>query len=408
MADNAAAQLIIDGINKEIEDFISSDCQKTVGTMIASFMRKKKAFESINTSQIKSGSIDFTRLAHYKTSEDIFRRKQLQPKGKNHGIFFLIDWSSSMSDVRSAVIKQTVINAVFCKRAGIPFVAAYFTNGSRRYGNNTVKNKEYEVNNEGLMLNILFDSNDKIEDIKQTMQNINLVFSGPYRNAINGDYTTEFKVRDLIFQYEMNGTPLSIALSQVFPYVVNWKRASSIDSVSLYCITDGADTDGLHNHRRDSVTRIVNPFTNKSYDIPESSRWGDNEDRLKILQAVLSMYREMGINTYNFFLINKGDNNTLRNALMRQNYTTESSKIWESMRKNSGYCEMSNIMGFDHVIFTDPKIFSTTEEDAEFDSTSIKKLTKALEKNLNRNKILNTIGNKVVDCVTQQYKITTR
>ena len=402
-----AAQHIISEINKNIEDFMSSDCRNTVGSMIAAFMRKKKAYESMNTNMIKSGSIDFSRLAHYKTSEDIFRRKQIQPRGKNHGIFFLIDWSSSMSDVRDAVVRQTVINAVFCKRAGIPFTAAYFTNAHR--GNPKVNVREYEVNSDDLRLNILFDSNDSIEDIKSVMQNISVTYSNYRAHILPNDYETNRKLRDLIYQYDMNGTPLSIALAQVFPYVVNWKSAVAIDSVSLYCITDGADTDGLTNQKHDNVTRLVNPFTNKMYNIPESSRWGDHESRLQILGAVLSMYREMNINTYNFFLIKKGDTHTLRNALTREAFANEYASIWDGMKKNNGFTERSNFMGFDHVIFTDPAIFIQNADQEEIDSTlSVKKMTKVMEKNLTKNKILNTIGNKVVDCVTQQYKIATR
>ena len=385
----------------ELNTFFGTDVAKNVTTMLAAFNRKKSAYESRNTSFQTKGNIDPSRICHYKTSDDIFRRTAIVGKGKNHGVFFLVDWSASMRPVSREVIRQLAINAIFCKRANIPFTAAYFTTSSSwNYGSEASenKNKDYEIANGNLKLKTFFDSNDSIERIKEVVRDVALSTSNW---AIM--QTNHPEVQKLQSEYEMGSTPLSLSLAEVFPYIIDWKRNQNISEMSLYAITDGEDTEDLSTMNGDAVKSIVNPFTNKRYDITSQN------PRLEKTRVVLSMYREMNIKTYNICLVSNSSVGVLRRST-EKNEANLLTEISEDISKH-GFSTQTNFMGFDNCLIGDiSKIFGTPRSQDEIDAdlkneklTDTKKFD-VIKDSIERRKTLNTVCSIVVDCVTAQYK----
>ena len=60
---------------------------------------KKSTDQYSRTSVAKTGVLDCSKLHTYKYSEDLFKKINVVPDGKNHGLIFILDWSGSMGNV---------------------------------------------------------------------------------------------------------------------------------------------------------------------------------------------------------------------------------------------------------------------------------------------------------------------
>ena len=110
------------------------EAQKSVNYLIKQFEMKKSADDYQRTATSKSGVIDTNSLHKYKLTDDIFRRIQIVPEGKNHGLIFLLDWSGSMQYELLETLKQTYNLIWFCRKAGIPFRVYAFQNAHHNEG----------------------------------------------------------------------------------------------------------------------------------------------------------------------------------------------------------------------------------------------------------------------------------
>ena len=58
----------------------------------------------------------------------MFKKVNILPDGKNHGLIFILDWSGSMANTLLSTIKQLFNLIWFCKKVNIPFDVYAFTN----------------------------------------------------------------------------------------------------------------------------------------------------------------------------------------------------------------------------------------------------------------------------------------
>ena len=79
-----------------IVKFAKKDARNIARRMAQQYEMKKKAWEAVNTSHRKSGSIDSSRIVKFKTSDNIFMKKSMSNEGTSHGLILTIDWSGSM------------------------------------------------------------------------------------------------------------------------------------------------------------------------------------------------------------------------------------------------------------------------------------------------------------------------
>jgi len=103
------------------------DSKKIVAAMTREFERKKAAYEYSRSQTAKKGSLDVNKLHQYQYSEDIFQTVTKLAQAKSHGLVVVLDWSGSMSNIVTNVVKQTIQLAMFCKRVNIPFEVYSFT-----------------------------------------------------------------------------------------------------------------------------------------------------------------------------------------------------------------------------------------------------------------------------------------
>ena len=97
-----------------------SENNSAINYMVKEFERKKAALSYSRTKQAKTGVIDVNKLHSYKFNDDIFRRLNIEPTGKNHGVVAILDLSGSMSPSFRGAMDQLICLAMFCRRVGIP------------------------------------------------------------------------------------------------------------------------------------------------------------------------------------------------------------------------------------------------------------------------------------------------
>ena len=100
---------------------------KTVHYMAKEFEMKKAADNYNKTQTALSGSLNMNKLHSYKYNDDIFKKLQIEPGYKNHGMMMFIDWSGSMGDNLEDTINQTLNLVMFCKAVQIPFEVYAFS-----------------------------------------------------------------------------------------------------------------------------------------------------------------------------------------------------------------------------------------------------------------------------------------
>ena len=88
---------------------------------------KKAADAHSRSLTANSGIVDSSLLHTYKYNEHIFKKINVTPDGKNHGLIMVVDWSGSMSRNIKGTIEQMMTLVMFCKRVNIPFEVFLFS-----------------------------------------------------------------------------------------------------------------------------------------------------------------------------------------------------------------------------------------------------------------------------------------
>ena len=114
-------------VDDEFNKFKKS-AQKGVNYLVKEFEMKKSADAYARTAISKTGVLDTSKLHTYKFNEDIFKKINIVPDGKNHGLIFSLDWSGSMSRCMLNTMKQLFELVWFCQKVQIPFDVYAFSN----------------------------------------------------------------------------------------------------------------------------------------------------------------------------------------------------------------------------------------------------------------------------------------
>lgn len=259
--------------------FLNSS-KKIINYMVKEFEMKKAADNYKRTMQSKSGSLNMSKLYQYKLNDDIFKRINIVPDGKNHGMVMLVDWSASMDQHIQETLHQVVNLSLFCKSAQIPYsVVALSTEYTvRRYDDEgmrvprperIVDIAEDEVNPYGdLHMMELLSS-------KMTNKEFNYVTS----QLITGDI---FKHVD----FQLGGTPLNEALVYMTKYLPEFQAKNNVQKLSFITLTDGEgatlmDKDNYSIKSRRVMGKDNQYYTKKSFLHDEITKknyplqWGD-------------------------------------------------------------------------------------------------------------------------------------
>lgn len=218
-------------VNKIIEDYVLkvddisqssifyNKHKKLINYLISEFDRKKRAFEISKVEEAKTGVIDTNKIFKYKFEEDLFKRNTFTPEHKNHGFVFLIDLSSSMSNIIGKVFKQLFILAIFCKKSNIPFEVYGFTDMTRNTDHFILKGNE-NLSNGHLV---------KFLDNKMNMNKMLITFS---------------ELFDYYKHNSMGGTPLTAGLIGMRNVLENFTSINKVDICNFILLSDGDCNDG--------------------------------------------------------------------------------------------------------------------------------------------------------------------
>ena len=195
---------------------------------------KKSANEYQRTATSKSGVIDTNALHKYKLTDDIFRRIQVVPEGKNHGLIFLLDWSGSMQYELLETLKQCYNLVWFCRKVGIPFRVYAFQNAHVDYGDSQIHPAMIDPQDHNLTLTNDFRLLEFFSS-KQNARSLEMSMEQVYLQAFamnNGRICYSRK-------YTLGGTPLDCAVLCARQLVSKLRKEDKVTKVNVIALTDG-------------------------------------------------------------------------------------------------------------------------------------------------------------------------
>ena len=252
-------------------------------SLAAKYQIKKSAFERKNESFKATGQINLSRLANYKTSDEIFHNKLNVRQAGNHGLVVILDISQSMHGKIKFLAMQFLITALYSKYAKINSEIYAFTS----------RNKDIEIMP-------LVDQSTSIAKIRE------LFFSMHISNITENSYiltniVDAGKIQNTsLFAERMGSTPLTQA--KIFAYHRAMRMKSlGIENVSVTFVTDGEATDS---HRASGT--ITCPYSRRAFNI----------NRSNVLQTFNKMMRLQNIKVFNIFVAKTCRQRNLRDTIL--------------------------------------------------------------------------------------------
>jgi len=267
-----------------LQSFLNQS-KATVNQMVQQFQMKQAADASHKTQINKTGVLNTTTMINYRWSEDIFRKNETQPDGKNHGMVMYLDWSGSMNSILQDTVEQLLVLVEFCRKVNIPYeVYAFSSNryypqleGLDRYSD------EFREAHANLEENSKqFDGNGPDTDCKyHRFQLYNYLSSRmnnqDYKTALTNLWNltyaqTNYRGSHYPRCLDTGCTPLNEAIVSALDIVPAFQRANGIQIVNTVFLTDGdGHSMGLQGYRYNSNKAdkdiLRDSTTRKTYDV---------------------------------------------------------------------------------------------------------------------------------------------
>lgn len=257
-------------------------------SLAAKYQIKKSAFERKNESFKATGQINLSRLANYKTSDEIFHNKLNVRQAGNHGLVVILDISTSMHSKIKFLAMQFLITALYSKYAKINSEIYAFTSSTSR--------------NKDIKIMPLVDQSTPIAKIRE------LFFSMHISNITENSYELTAiadagKIQNTsLFAGRMGSTPLTQA--KIFAYHRAMRMKSlGIESVSVTFVTDGEATDSRAARGGGTITC---PYSRRAFNINASN----------VLQTFNKMMRLQNIKVFNIFVAKTCSQRNLRDTIL--------------------------------------------------------------------------------------------
>ena len=221
----------------------------------AYFKMLKNAKRAKDVKLRNTGRIDTRRLAKYKTTETIFKKRIIQNKETNHGIVIMLDYSGSMTQQIKDVISQAILVCEFCKRNNIKF-EIYLFGATTNYPNYmNCPNIIYKIADQTTYTpEMLYVYSVNAKD-----------YSPHFEQSLNKELYNMLK--DKFYLY-MSQTPMATATVASY-YAIKRMKMANVDKTHLIFITDGLPTDtdikasftNAFNHGIDTMREFSNGNT---------------------------------------------------------------------------------------------------------------------------------------------------
>jgi len=281
--------------NKLLNKFRSEN-NSAINYMVKEFERKKAAVAYARTKQSKTGVIDTNKIHSYKFNDDIFKRLNIEPNGKNHGVVAILDMSGSMSSSYRGAMDQLISLAMFCRRVGIPHRIYGFTQCAlakfapidpNRQLKKRAKltaidtrlgmNKPFVFPDMGFDLIELFHEKMSLRDFN-TMIGTLLVSSAmmsndeedyidgrPARHWIDTKFGSSNYWNTALSYLGLGGTPLNDAILVSRDLMAKFRKEKNIQIMNFVCITDGESNHSDYYRRTHPAGSLQKTF------LPESN-----------------------------------------------------------------------------------------------------------------------------------------
>jgi hypothetical protein len=367
------------------------------------FQMRKKADQYNKTMTFRTGKLDTNKLYSYKYNDEIFKTFEVKPNGKNHGLIFIMDFSSSMfAYLRDAKSKALEL-ILFCKQIGIPFVLYGFFD--------TFYDENFPV---------IFASEGKNECTFETNPAFRLL-----ELLTSSMSESDFKRMVEIFmdsigrsgRYSLGGTPLTETHLCLDSLVNKFRGENPVKIVNVVYFTDGQGSGGNHvirksdrrynsNYMSSIVNVIHDPKTRKNYDF--SKKNGVTcDDFLDIIKN-----RMKDVNVINFLITNRLFDSVpedLRDkCLYDMGYSKSDFKkmSWVQQRNlfdefDSKYIvlEVEGMGSFDTTFVCSTEMFKKQKSPFGKNIQSISQISESFGKSSNTKKRVNAMISKFIDLI---------
>lgn len=367
------------------------------------FVRKKSAWELLMKTNRKNGSIDMTKIQNYKTSDDIFKRKVMLPKGKSHGIVVLVDNSGSMSEEIYDIMHNVTAIALFAKRANIKFEIYTFTSNGYTRNNNLPLGPGDGVFCNDLKLINIFNSTMSTVDIKSVLfefyifkkllgkRDVNTMFE-----AYTGSFTEASKlIANLKSMWASASTPLAPAYLGMLERASLMKE-SGIQHVSMFTLTDGEGDGPLCSRDgKAPVSTFLNPFNQKLYAIDDYKTYEHNNNMYPVnsrcnysIVMCNTMAYDFNIDTNHIYLAT---------SIGGSMYTQHSNELLTPFLKNN-FASISNVFGFNSVMVANLSVKHKMSW-----NSSAKEVNSEFAEEYRLKKVKGLLAQSIVDSICRYY-----
>lgn len=220
-----------------------AEAQREVNYLVKEFEMRKSADQYARASTAKTGILDTQKLHTYKWNEDVFKKINVIPDGKNHGLIFILDWSGSMGGILMDTAKQLLNLAWFCKKVQIPFDIFAFSNdywyhkSYDYYSQTRTKATEHqkkvagqvEINSHFRLLNLVTSNGRNGKDLEAQLKNFWRLVVG------NGGYCGYSTPPG----YSLSGTPLHEAAISLTAVIPDFQKRNKVQKTNVIILTDG-------------------------------------------------------------------------------------------------------------------------------------------------------------------------
>ena len=338
---------------KEFED-LYRDINSIVNQYTGQFKRKKAAWGLHNAKLKQKGSIDMSRIYSYKTSDNIFQKKVIQPKEKSHGLILLIDNSGSMTPNIFSVVQKATELAIFAVRNDIDMECYLFTD---------TYNKKYidcDIKLDGLLLSNLYNRTMSEQDIRN-------IFYDYYLYTFNKSLLDVKKLQNLQNFWYMSGTPLIEAYLGVVERA-KLMKLRDIQHINVCVLTDGGANSPLYCKDGNLLSSFLDPFTQNIYTINKSLKLPNDILQLEMFNRIL---KDINITTTHVHI-------TSYYSFYDKILTDE--KYREKFDNDMMVLIDNNPIKFDKTILIDSKCVNIKQNSIDYNSKS--KINQVLTKNI--------------------------
>ena len=360
-----------------------ADTKPIVNLMVKEFEMRKAAYRSIRARTSTKGSLDVNKLHAYKYNDQLFKQVTTLADGKNHGMIMLVDYSGSMSNVMTSVIRQTLTLIMFCKRVNIPFEVYGFTSFksiTSFNGNPGFKSEEAETIEKKIAAAAKGKTRFDLDDL-----NLFELFSSKMSKSTFETASKMFFWRTMNRSIHSNresygNTPLNAALMAMHYVISDFRKTFNVEKMNLVTLTDGAsnppyitygDDFQRSEYMRPSAGAAKVQIEKKVVEVPLNNR-------AAATSVLIRSIAEMGVKTINYFVANRYD---MYREFNRLDLGWDEQSQMRRKIVREGILVLDNISGYDRRFLVLDVTMWDVVEDLEFsDTATAAQIAKAFSK----------------------------